>query len=178
MRSSNRDTVTRSGEVCRYVSCHVGRVLRVCKGICNWPTGRITLQSSWQSHPTSNSINESNQDTFFMSTIRPKVVCVLWHAERMLLIRATDPHDGRSFLLPPGGGVEFGETIDDAIRRELFEELGIQIENPRRLGMLENVLSSMDGRSTSWFSSTMLRAHSPICMRQRMLRLPRAMARS
>ncbi|MBI1348500.1 NUDIX domain-containing protein [bacterium] len=74
-----------------------------------------------------------------MSAIRPKVVCVLWYAERMLLIRATDPHDGRSFLLPPGGGVEFGEMIDDAIRRELFEELGIPIENPRRLGMLENV---------------------------------------
>jgi ADP-ribose pyrophosphatase YjhB (NUDIX family) len=57
----------------------------------------------------------------------------------MLLIRATDPADGRSFLIPPGGGVEFGELLDDAIRRELREELGLEVASPRRIGMLENV---------------------------------------
>lgn len=71
--------------------------------------------------------------------IRPKVVCVLRHAGRMLLIRATDPVDGRSFLIPPGGGVEFGELLDDAIRRELREELGLEVASPRRIGLLENV---------------------------------------
>jgi len=57
----------------------------------------------------------------------------------MLLIRATDPYDGRCFLLPPGGGVEFGETLDRAILREISEELGLQLPSPRRLGMLESI---------------------------------------
>ena len=74
-----------------------------------------------------------------MNAIRPKVVCLLRYSGRVLLMQVTDPHDGQSFLLPPGGGVEFGELIDDAIRRELQEELGVQIDFPRRLGMLENV---------------------------------------
>ena len=72
-----------------------------------------------------------------MNSIRAKVVCVLRNAERMLLICATDPHDGQSFLLPPGGGVEFGETLESAVRRELFEEVGIQLPAVRRVGMLE-----------------------------------------
>lgn len=74
-----------------------------------------------------------------MNSIRAKVVCVLWNSERMLLIQATDPHDGRAFLLPPGGGVEFGETLDQAVLREIFEEVGIQLPEAKRLGMLENV---------------------------------------
>ena len=74
-----------------------------------------------------------------MGKIRAKVVCVLWNAGRMLLIQATDPHDGRKFLLPPGGGVEFGEKLDDAVQREMLEEVGLKLPHANRLGMLENM---------------------------------------
>lgn len=37
-----------------------------------------------------------------------------------------------SALKFPGGGVEFGEGIDDALKREFFEETGLHIE-PRKL---------------------------------------------
>ena len=80
-----------------------------------------------------------------MPSIRAKVVCLLRHAGRLLLIRAVDPHDGRSFLLPPGGGVEFGETLEQALRREIFEELGLQLLQTTRLGMFENMFQ-FDGR--------------------------------
>jgi ADP-ribose pyrophosphatase YjhB (NUDIX family) len=80
-----------------------------------------------------------------MNAIRAKVVCVLWDSGRMLLIRATDPHDGRPFLLPPGGGVEFGESLDQAILREIFEEVRVRLPEAKRLGMLENVFQ-FDGR--------------------------------
>jgi len=57
------------------------------------------------------------------------------------LMRITDPHDGRQMLIPPGGGVEFGERLDEAVVREVFEEVGLRISAPRRLGMLENIFS-------------------------------------
>lgn len=46
-----------------------------------------------------------------VGAIRAKAVCVLWSSGRMLLLQAADPVDGRRFLIPPGGGVEFGERI-------------------------------------------------------------------
>jgi len=73
-----------------------------------------------------------------MGTIRPKVVCILRRGASILLIRATDPEDNQSFLTPPGGGVQFGESLEQAIRRELHEELGVDVSEFERLGMLEN----------------------------------------
>jgi 8-oxo-dGTP pyrophosphatase MutT (NUDIX family) len=43
----------------------------------------------------------------------------------VLLLGARDPDDGRSVWYCPGGGVEPGESLTDAIRRELREELGL-----------------------------------------------------
>ena len=64
---------------------------------------------------------------------------MLWHAARMLLIQATDPMDGRSFLLPPGGGVEFGGRLEQEVLREVFEEVGVQLTGAAHLGMTENI---------------------------------------
>jgi len=36
-----------------------------------------------------------------------------------------------------GGKMEEGETMDDCVRRETFEETGITIENPKRVGYVE-----------------------------------------
>lgn len=74
-----------------------------------------------------------------MNAIRVKVVCVLWNSGRMLLIHATDPHDGSSILLPPGGGVEFGETLKEAVLREIFEEVRVRLPEVKRLGMFESM---------------------------------------
>jgi 8-oxo-dGTP pyrophosphatase MutT (NUDIX family) len=48
---------------------------------------------------------------------------VLDEADRVLLVRFTS--GDREILLTTGGGVEDGETDDEAIRRELLEEAGL-----------------------------------------------------
>jgi ADP-ribose pyrophosphatase YjhB (NUDIX family) len=41
--------------------------------------------------------------------------------------------------------VEFGESSEEALRREISEELDTGIENPRLVGVLENIFT-FDGR--------------------------------
>jgi 8-oxo-dGTP diphosphatase len=46
-------------------------------------------------------------------------------AGQLLLVQAVEAIGGRWFL--PGGGVEFGEHPDDAVRREVLEETGLSV---------------------------------------------------
>lgn len=50
-------------------------------------------------------------------------------AERLLLFEGINPdHPDRPFWMTPGGGVEEGETVVEAARRELAEETGCTVE--------------------------------------------------
>ena len=45
--------------------------------------------------------------------------------DRVLLIRSTDPRSGAQCWYPVGGGVERGESLQQAARREAHEETGL-----------------------------------------------------
>ena len=59
---------------------------------------------------------------------RIRVSAILRWKERVLLCRHEKP--GKEYWLLPGGGVNSGESLVDALHRELAEELGISDELP------------------------------------------------
>jgi 8-oxo-dGTP diphosphatase len=59
---------------------------------------------------------------------RIRVSALLRWEDRILLCRHEKP--GKEYWLLPGGGVNAGESLTDALHRELFEEVGIDEEIP------------------------------------------------
>jgi ADP-ribose pyrophosphatase YjhB (NUDIX family) len=59
---------------------------------------------------------------------RVRVSAVLRWDDQILLCRHEKP--GKEYWLLPGGGVKGGESLVDALHRELFEEIGIDEEIP------------------------------------------------
>lgn len=56
----------------------------------------------------------------------------IFHQDKLVLaVRAHDPGKGKLDL--PGGFLEFDESCEAAVRREIFEELNIRVENLRYL---------------------------------------------
>jgi ADP-ribose pyrophosphatase YjhB (NUDIX family) len=70
-----------------------------------------------------------------------------WH-ERVLLCRQEKP--GKEYWLLPGGGVDGGESIIDALRRELKEELGVSLEEVT----LEGPIALVDSIAPKWTLAT------------------------
>ena len=69
---------------------------------------------------------------------------------RVLIVRrATPPAEGLYTL--PGGGVEAGETLHDAIKREVLEETGISIEPITLAGHREAIKRDADGKIARHF---------------------------
>ena len=57
---------------------------------------------------------------------RQSIRAILLTPEKdILLIRIRHPDTGERYWITPGGGLEPGETIEEGLRRELREELGL-----------------------------------------------------
>jgi ADP-ribose pyrophosphatase YjhB (NUDIX family) len=86
--------------------------------------------------------------------IRPGVAAVILTAEGVLLQRRDD--NGLWGL--PGGGVEPGESVTDAVAREVREETGLEVEPLRLIGVYSapehhQIITYPDGNVIHYVSS-------------------------
>lgn len=73
--------------------------------------------------------------------IRPKAFCVFRHGDRILVGHGFDSVKQEPFYRPLGGAIEFGERAAETLRREIREELGVEIVDPRLIGVLETIFT-------------------------------------
>jgi 8-oxo-dGTP pyrophosphatase MutT (NUDIX family) len=71
--------------------------------------------------------------------IRPIAVCLFRNNNRILVSEGFDKIKQDYYYRPLGGGIEYSETSRDAVAREIREELGVEIEDIRFLGVVENI---------------------------------------
>jgi ADP-ribose pyrophosphatase YjhB (NUDIX family) len=71
--------------------------------------------------------------------IRPIAAAVIRDDGRILVWDDHDPNSGRVVAVPLAGGIEFGETGEEAIVRELGEEIGASVTSARYLGLIEDI---------------------------------------
>jgi ADP-ribose pyrophosphatase YjhB (NUDIX family) len=70
--------------------------------------------------------------------VRPKtfgVQCVIQHRGAILLVRNTYGSKRWTF---PGGGMARGETAEEAVRREVLEEVGLHLQDLQNIGAFES----------------------------------------
>ncbi|MFE4104776.1 NUDIX hydrolase [Almyronema epifaneia] len=73
--------------------------------------------------------------------IRPIAICLFRQGDRILVHEGYDATKGEAFCRPLGGGIDFGETSQQAIAREIQEELGAEITHIQLLGILESIFT-------------------------------------
>jgi 8-oxo-dGTP diphosphatase len=78
---------------------------------------------------------------------------------RLLLVKRFKPPEAGCWSLR-GGKVDFGERVEDAVRREIAEELGVDIALTRSLGFVEMLVDDQHWVSPIYLAT--IRSGEPI----------------
>lgn len=71
---------------------------------------------------------ESELNKTYGNRLRVRACGLLVEQDKLLLIRHLGLGKDGYFWSPVGGGVGFGETLEQAVRREFLEETGLEVE--------------------------------------------------
>ncbi len=78
-------------------------------------------------------------------------IASLIHDNKILLLRRNKP-PFKGLWGMPGGKAEFGEHIEDTIKREIFEETGLNIKLKRILAVLSEIFFDTETQEDYWHS--------------------------
>jgi 8-oxo-dGTP diphosphatase len=90
-------------------------------------------------------VNDDRSDRLYPAHPLVGVGAVIWDGSRVLLERRGRPPAQGAWSLP-GGLIEIGETAEEAVRREVKEECGIDVTVGPLLGVFEPIHRDADGR--------------------------------
>ncbi len=78
-----------------------------------------------------------------MPSIRPISLAIIQRPSDggWLAVYGRDNRKNQEFYRPPGGGIEFGESSGETVRREMMEEFEAVVEPLRLLGVTENIFT-------------------------------------
>ena len=77
--------------------------------------------------------------------VRVGVYAVCVRDDRILLVHQASPGPAQDRWTLPGGGLDYGESPADGVRREAREETGCEVTVGRVLGVDDNVYMAPDG---------------------------------
>lgn len=79
-----------------------------------------------------------------MATAHLVVSALIRRDGRILLVREIGPEDPKPTWMLPGGQVEAGESVTEALRRELHEETGLDLVGESSLAFLVHIIGPED----------------------------------
>ena len=82
---------------------------------------------------------QSEKGNMKKNKIRALAICIFRNRDKILVFEGHDPQKDQTFYRPLGGGIEFGERSDEALCREMMEELDAEVTDLKYLGTLENI---------------------------------------
>lgn len=68
------------------------------------------------------------KESIYSGKLRVRVAGLLIEDAKLLLINLVSPVSKQEIWTPPGGGVQFGESMEEALKREFAEETNLEIE--------------------------------------------------
>lgn len=84
---------------------------------------------------------------------------------KVLLCKRKGSHGGGTWA-PPGGSLEYGEEFEEAVKRELLEEIGVRVKDLKFAAVTNNIFKSEKRHSITLFFTCRIKSGTPKIMEQ------------